>query len=132
MSDDGDEQINEDDAAEPKAVDKKKRRIKRDDKEAREFWRKIFADPIGRREMWGILAQAHVFEERFACGPNGFPQAEATWFHAGEQALGQRLLQSWQIMSFVGVHLMLRENDPRFAAADQPPGEDLDKLTEGL
>ena len=39
-------------------------------------------DPRGRQEMWGLLQAAHAFEERFACGPNGFPQVEATWFHA--------------------------------------------------
>lgn len=88
---------------------------KRRARDAATFWRNVFADPVGRYEMWGILASAHAFEERFACGPNGFPQPEATWFNAGQQALGQRLYQTWMQHDFEGVHLMLTENDSRFA-----------------
>jgi hypothetical protein len=85
--------------------------------EAKAFWKSVFADPVGRREIWGLLAQAHPFEERFACGPNGFPQTEATWFHAGEQALGLRIFQSLSIIDREGVFKMLDEYDPRFASA---------------
>ena len=83
-------------------------------RQAREFWQRVFADPIGRREMWGILQEAHAFETRFACGPSGIPQPEATWFEAGKQDLGQRLFQSWTILDRAGVFLMLDEYDPRF------------------
>ena len=104
-----------DDAGDPKQVERKVKRVKLDRREADEFWRGVFVSPVGRREMWGIIgAQAHAFEERFACGPNGFPQSEATWFHAGEQALGQRLYQSWFLIDPEGVMKMLREHDPRF------------------
>jgi hypothetical protein len=90
------------------------------DLESRRFWSEVFAHPVGRREMWDILKQASAFEERFACGPNGFPQPEATWFHAGEQALGQRLFMSWLHMDPQGVILMQQEHDSRFAKPKAP------------
>ena len=99
---------------------KKLNEIERRDIEAREFWKQVFAHPIGRRELWGILQATHAFEERFACGPNGFPQVEATWFHAGEQALGQRLFLSWQRFDPQGVFLMQQEHDPRLAKPKPP------------
>lgn len=83
-------------------------------RESEKFWRDIFESELGRREMWGLLQSAHAFEERFACGPNGFPQVEATWLHAGEQALGQRLYQTWLVRFPELVALMHSENDVRF------------------
>lgn len=100
-------------AADPKAVREQRRKAKRATDEGGDFWRRVFADPIGRREMWLLLQSLHTFEERFACGPNGFPQPEATWFHAGEQAFGLRLYQSWMLIDRPGVFQMHDECDPR-------------------
>jgi hypothetical protein len=111
-------------AADPKAVKKRERKIQRQNREREEFWQSVFSTPVGRREIWAILQSGHCFEERFACGPNGFPQTEATWFHAGEQALVQRLYQSWQTQDYEGVYLMLCENDPRFLKAKRPTTRD--------
>lgn len=105
------------DAGSPRALRKRKLTQKIIDRERTEFWRAVLASPIGRREMWGILQAGHCFDERFACGPNGFPQPEATWFHAGEQAFVQRLYQSWSQVDRAGVLLMHDENDLRFARA---------------
>ncbi|SDD94849.1 hypothetical protein SAMN05216337_1017127 [Bradyrhizobium brasilense] len=110
---DGGEQAN-DDAASPKQHENKRRRIAREKQEALDFWRAVFASEVGRREMFALLQSAHTFEERFACGPNGFPQPEATWFQAGEQAFGQRLYQSWARDHRAAVLLMHDENDARF------------------
>ena len=101
-------------AAAPETPKTKRARIKFEQEQERLFWQQVFAHPVGRRAMWGILSAAHAFEERFACGPNGFPQPEATWFHAGEQALGQRLFQTWLAAEPQGVTLMLFEHDSRF------------------
>ena len=101
-------------AADPKAVREQRRRAKRADDKATDFWRRVFADPVGRREMWQLLDELHTFETRFACGPNGFPQVEATWFHAGEQNFGLRLYHSWLRLDHEGVRLMHTEHDPRF------------------
>jgi hypothetical protein len=116
-----DEERAEDDGSEPlpnaadeRAIKKRISKARRSQIEAERFWKSVFADEIGRREMWGILQAAHAFEERFACGPNGFPQPEATWFQAGIQSVGQRLFQSWMLLDREGVFLMLDEHDPRF------------------
>lgn len=104
------------DAGEPSAVRKRETKAQLRQRQKDDWWRRTLADPVGRREMWGIIQQeCHAFEERFACGPNGFPQAEATWFEAGRQSVGQRLFQTLFMRDPVNAMLMLAENDPRFA-----------------
>lgn len=79
------------------------------------FWRSCLASAIGRRVLWDLLNnQCHIFEDRFACGPNGFPQPQATWFHAGENAIGMRLYRTLLRNDIHGVTLMHRENDAAF------------------
>lgn len=102
------------DASSKKRYRKKVREQKVSDMEASEFWRQVLAHPVGRREIWALLESCHTFEERFACGPSGFPQPEATWFHAGEQAFGMRLYHSLIIHDRSGVFLMQDEYDTRF------------------
>jgi hypothetical protein len=97
-----------------------KQRIAYDAEQARLFWQQVFAHPVGRREMWAILQSAHTFEERFACGPNGFPQPEATWFEAGVQSFGQRLQRTWMAKQPEGYLAMLFENDPQFPKPSPP------------
>ena len=80
------------------------------------FWRKTLSDPVGRREMWKLLETCHFREEPFMCGPNGFPQPEATWFKAGEKALGLRLYQMWLALAPDLVILMQSEHDISFQA----------------
>lgn len=98
-----------------KAQDKA-RRVK--DKRA-ELWRAVLADPMGRAEMWRLLAvEMHIFEAPFAVGPRGHPQAEATWFRFGQQTLGLNIYHDLMAMDADGVLRMLREHDPRFV---KPP-----------
>lgn len=109
------------DDAEPVTVDpsarkRKQRKVDFERKQAVDFWRGVFADPVGRREMWGILRNLHAFETKFACGPNGFPQTEATWFAFGEQQAGQRIWESWTILDRDGAFRMRDEFDPYFAS----------------
>ncbi|HQT65359.1 MAG TPA: hypothetical protein PLO16_12685 [Acidocella sp.] len=92
-----------------------RRRAAFDKQNADGFWHRVFADPVGRAEMWKLLTACHTFEERFACGPSGFPQPEATWFHAGEQSIGLRLYQTWLRLDPIAVMQMQTEHDPRFA-----------------
>lgn len=107
-------------AAAPRSAAAQAERIRIEKLEADAFWKSVFSNAVGRREMWRLLAQLHPFEERFACGPNGFPQPEASWFHAGEQSFGLRLYQSWAQIDRAGVFLMQDEHDPRFAKPDAP------------
>lgn len=94
-----------------------KRRIKQIDIETQNkqnFWRKVFADPVGRREMWRILQEHGTFTDNFACGPTGFPNPEATWFAAGQKGIGLRMYHEWIILDRDGVFQMHDENDSRF------------------
>jgi len=83
-------------------------------KNSKIFWKNILDHPIGRKEVWSILQETHAFEDRFACGPNGFPQSEATWFHAGEQAYGLRFYHKLMGLHPQAMVIMHKENDPRF------------------
>lgn len=99
-------------AAEPKALRQQRRTARWHERQAAAFWNTVFSTEVGRREMWGILASGHAFDERFVSAPNGFPQSEATWCQAGEQRLAFRLYLSWLRLCPEGVTLMLLENEP--------------------
>ena len=78
----------------PKSVRRARDRHRREEQEEASFWRAVLNDKIGRRVMWALIRDdCGGFAPPFACGPNGFPQPEATWFAAGKYALGQRLYQ---------------------------------------
>jgi|GEM_PF-3066476 len=103
----------------PSAVDEEQRkrretRKQRQSREDREFFRMVMDSAAGRRLLWGILQEAHTFDERFSFGPVGFPDPHETFFKLGEKMLGQRLYQSWHIKEPANVMLMLSENDARF------------------
>lgn len=102
----------------PKSVRRARDRNRREAQEEESFWRAVFNDKIGRRTMWRLLQDdCHGFSPPFACGPNGFPNEQATWFQAGQYALGQRLYQRWMRMAPEGYALMMTEHDPRFVQA---------------
>lgn len=109
------------DAGDPAQVRRRGTAQQIKERESIRFWTAIFSDPIGRREMWLLLEAAKPFEERFACGPNGFPQPEATWFNAGQQSLGLRMYQTWLAKYPLEVMAMHAENDPRFMPAPKSP-----------
>ncbi len=109
------EELPQFDAGDPAAVGKRKRKLDIQVKESERFWDYIFSLKVGRREMFKLLRDCHAFEDKFACGPNGFPQPDATWFHAGEASWGQRVSQTWLVNHTTEYALMLKENDPRFA-----------------
>jgi hypothetical protein len=105
----------------PVLVKSRRDRHKRDTEEEELFWRSALGLRVGRRALYRLLTHAHTFETRFAATPTtsvgggGFPDPNATWFQAGIQDYGQFLLLMWMKIDFQNVHLMLEENDPRFA-----------------
>lgn len=78
------------------------------------FWREVLKSEDGRAVIWRHLNRAGTFATPFAVGPNGFPQSEATWFKAGQQALGLELYQNLMRIDYLGVHAMLQQCDPAF------------------
>ena len=108
------------DAADPVAHRKRLTKAALRHREIERFWQRVFDDPVGRAEMWGILQQAGTFEDRFGVGPNGFPQPEQSWFHMGARSLGLRLFLSWGALARNGVMMMQDEHDPRFTRPKMP------------
>jgi hypothetical protein len=107
------------DAGSPRAVRKRQTKLQLQQRDADRFWQGVFQSEVGRREMWNLLATLHPFETTFACGPNGFPQPEATWFKAGEQGAGLRIYQTWLAKHPLEVMAMHKEHDPRFSKGDK-------------
>lgn len=96
-------------------VKRQRNQAKREKEEEDAFWRSVFDSPVGRRVMWRLLTERlHAFEAPFKVGPTGFPHPEATWFAAGQHAIGQRLYQDWLIVARPGVLAMHDECDPAF------------------
>lgn len=107
-------------ADDPETERKRKTRIRQEFDEATVFWKSILGTEVGRREIWKLLSDSHTFEDRFACGPNGFPQVEATWFQAGEKSFGQRFWLTLQRYDVDSVLLMHREHDARLGKPNVP------------
>lgn len=129
MSDDDELEIESatagDTPADPSAVDARAYTRKANAREllqleAKQFWTWALSSPIGRREIYGILKELHFGEVLFACGPNGFPNRDATMYAAGETASGQRIFNSLVIFDRDGAFKMLDEHDPRFQKPKQP------------
>lgn len=104
-----------DNAASPRRQRGKKMDAEVRRRETDAFWRRCLSEPIGRRAIYEFLQTARYKQTTFACGPNGFPQPEATWFQAGERSVAERLADSLMVLDLPGFSLMLAENDPRFA-----------------
>ena len=112
-----DEQTN-DDASSVKGRARREKRIDRDEREAEHFWRGVLSDPIGRRELWRVIAGgsgAHAFEARFLSGPSGVPDPKATDYARGEQDFGLRFYHKLLALDPAAVAAMHAENDGRFA-----------------
>ena len=72
-------------AASPRRIRRKKVAAELVERESVRFWRGVLGDPVGRREVWGLLAAANAFEERHAAGPSGVPDPEATAYYRGQR-----------------------------------------------
>lgn len=101
-------------AADDIAIGQAQQRAKHLADKRRDFWKRVLSEEVGREVMWEVLQGMHAFDTRFATGPNGFPQPEATWFAAGEQAAGWRLYDALRKADFEAVHVMHLEHDPYF------------------
>ena len=103
------------DAGSARVYKSRQRDQKEFDKKRDAFWAAVFSDPVGRAEMWRIIAsECRAFEERFVCSPTGAPNEQATWLAAGQQTIGLRLYQEFLVREHAGVLLMHHEHDPRF------------------
>ena len=102
-----------DNAADPKSIAKKKLRTKERSRRTQEWWRAQLQSEDGRREIWALLVSAGTFEIPFQCGPNGFPQPDATMFALGAAKWGLTLYHALIRFDPAGVIAMHAENDTR-------------------
>jgi len=103
-------------AAEPAQVRKQTRQKAKRDQSTAEFWSAILSTEQGRRELWGLLSEAGLFEFRAGYGPNGFPDDKVAWFYLGQKGLAERWYLRWMAMDREGVIQMLAENEPSLLA----------------
>lgn len=102
----------------PKQQRRARDRVRREAQENESLWRAVLAEKAGRRELWRLIAEeGRAFNTEFACGPNGFPQPEATWHNLGRQQWALRLYHDMLRIDPDGVRLMHAEHDARFIVA---------------
>jgi len=106
------------DAGSADGVANQRKKIRNASQQANDCRRAVFAEPVGRREMYQILLAANAFGTPFATA-GGFPQPEATWSNAGRRDFGLRLYHEWMLHDFDGVKAMLEENDAAFMKAKE-------------
>ncbi len=114
LEDDGELPSDIPNVVDEKAIRKRRLTQKQAERQDNDWILGTLRSEVGRRFLWNLLSACHTFDERFACGPNGFPQPEATWFEAGQQAFGLRLYHSWLRVDPLAISAMHRECDPRF------------------
>lgn len=107
-------------SVEPKTYRTKSRELAMREAEREQFWRAVLASDVGRREMWGILQDAHFDADRFGVGPSGVPDLAATWLSRGEQAFGYRIFLTLLRHDRAGALRMLEEHDHRLARPEPP------------
>lgn len=102
-------------AADPESLKKTRVRKLNEAEKVRDWWRQALSTATGRAVVWALLDEAGTFRDEFSCGPNGFPQPDATWFKAGQKSFGQRLYRTLMVHDFSLVHQMHTEHDAAFA-----------------
>jgi hypothetical protein len=116
-----------DDALDGKRNERKRERIAREQREAYAFWKQALNSPVGRRELWRLIATgagAHCFETRFPCGPAGAPDGNACWHAKGEQDFGLRLYRYWIGVDPAAVCKMHDEHDFQLARRKRDDKDD--------
>lgn len=73
------------------------------------FLRDLIANPLFRKWLWTKLQSFNTFGHTFAATPTGFPDPNATWFHAGIKAAGWSLWEEFDNLSPLHASMMRRE-----------------------
>ena len=90
-------------------------KVAREVQENESFWRAVLKEKAGRREIWRLIAlEGRAFNTDFACGPTGFPNAEATWHNLGRQQWALRLYHDLLRIDPGGVRQMHADHDGRW------------------
>jgi hypothetical protein len=121
LSDDDDPPISDDGPAAESIGSRRNERIAQQSLETLAFWRNVLHDPIGRRELWRIIAdKGHAFETRFPVTPAGHPDINAIFYEIGKQDFATWLYGMLQQCDPVLVGQMHVDNDYRFQPTPKP------------
>lgn len=106
-----------DDAANPKQVRDKARKVRNTQRDAVDFWTMVLGTEEGRRYVWNFLHEGggHPFETRFGTS-GGLPQPEASYLEAGKQAHSFDQWTSLLVLVPELATLMLTENETRIVS----------------
>lgn len=115
-------------AADAQSLKRQRKRQLTDEEKIRDWWRAAMATEIGRRVIWGLLKETGLFATTFACGPNGFPQPDATWHALGAKSVGERIYTTLAIHDRDSLFRMHDEHDARYpkpkrSRTKRQPGE---------
>lgn len=102
-----------DNAADPKSIRRKALRNKDRVKRKQAWYRAQLQSEDGRREIWSLLVSTGCFDSPFMCGPNGFPQPDATMLALGAAKWGLTLYHALIRFDPASVIAMHAENDTR-------------------
>ncbi len=108
------------DSASPKAYRASQKDQAIREAERVQFWNAVMHSDVGRREMWGLLQDAHFDSDQFGISPAGFPDPMASWLNRGAQAFGYRMFLTLLKHAREGTLLMLQEHDHRIKAPEPP------------
>ena len=109
------------DAGDELSVRRKREIVKLAKENERNFWKRSLADPVGRKALWDLLSALGTFEDKYGVGPNGFPNAEATWAAYGQRSFGLRFYRTLMLADRTGIAAMHDECDPDFISANPKP-----------
>lgn len=87
-------------AATTEQVDEQQDATRISAREEAQFWRMVLTDRIGKRVLFDLLTMLKAFESSpFSATPIGFPDPQATFFHAGQIEQGRAVYQKLAIMA---------------------------------
>lgn len=101
-------------AADPKAIARRERKIKRDNELLSDAWRWLLDDEKGRRIAWALLEETHVFRTSMT----GNSQ---TFFLEGERNIGLKVLD--RIMTTAPDAFALMQREAKAEPNDEQPDE---------
>lgn len=108
------------DAADPKSVNRARRKRELVDKNRESYLRRMLSDEFGRRFLWDMLTDLGAFQVRFGQTPAGTENERETWMNQGQAYFGQRLYRTLLKADHLAVHQMHLDHDDAFKKPAKP------------
>lgn len=108
------------DAADPKSINRVRRKRKLVEDNRANFLRRMMAEPEGRLFVWDLLSDLGTFDIKFGMTPGGMSNDRESWFYQGQNHFGQRLYRTLMKADHAAMYQMHKEHDPAFAEPKKP------------